>query len=70
MGYRPAWATFEIRSISSDMDPTQVVSSDGSNAEPAASLPLRDDEDEFRELTLAQRGIARAPVNIIIHIIP
>lgn len=64
MGERPAWVTFEIRSNSSDIDPTHVVSSDGSNAEPAASLPLRDDDDEFKELTLAQRGIARAPGNI------
>lgn len=62
MGQRPACATLEIKSINSDMDPTHVVSSDGSKAEPAASRPLRDDDDdEFRELTLAHRGIARAP---------
>lgn len=42
-----------------------MVRSDGSNADPAASLPLRDDEEEFRELTLAQRGMAKAPANII-----
>lgn len=43
------------------MEPTHVVSRDGSKTEPAASRPLRDDDDEFRELTLAHRGIARAP---------
>ena len=63
---RPTCATFEIKSINSDIDPTQVVRSDGSNADPAASLPLRDDEEEFRELTLAQRGMASAPVKIAV----
>lgn len=66
MGERPACATLEIKSINSDIEPTQVVNSDGSNAELVASLPLRDDEEEFKELTLAQRGIARAPMKIYV----
>lgn len=69
MGQRPACATLEIKSINSDIDPTHVVSNDGSRADWAASRPLRDDDDEFKELTLAQRGIARAPVIKIFRLI-
>lgn len=46
-----------------------MVKSDGSNVDPAASLPLRDDDDEFRELTLAQRGMASAPAKILYYTI-
>ena len=60
-GHLPTWATFFISSFNSASEPTQVVRKDGSKADPGRSLPLRDDVEEFKELTLAQRGIARAP---------
>ena len=53
-----------MSSVNSVIEPTQVVNSDGSNVDPATSLPLRDEDIELRELTLAHRGIARAPKNL------